>query len=80
MLERGHRGPQPHFSQHPGQGLLVDRPRMLQALSLSVLFRLVDLVEASQSGCLLVYGNPVGLVGASDSDRLARVLTVNAYR
>jgi len=83
MLERGRRGPSPHhIFPLPGRGYWwtgLERCRLFGATArpLSVRFRLVDLVQASQN---CDPRKPMGLVKASDSDRLARLLTVNAYR
>jgi hypothetical protein len=45
-----------------------------------VRFRLVDLSFEQVKTVLGRLQKPMGLVGASDSDRLTPLLTVNAYR
>ena len=68
MLERGRRGPNPTIFSRIQVGV-IGGPTSKGAGPSALLH---DRLVANR--------NPMGLVGASDSDRLTPLLTVNAYR
>lgn len=82
MLERGRRDPHPAIFSRIQVGVIGGRTSKSagSAALLRVRFRLVDLSFKQVKTVLGRLQKPMGLVGASDSDRLTPLLTVNAYR